>query len=54
VVRFLGEHAADWRDWLAVRDSCSLRSWRYSDDQIHFHYVTAWGAIASGRLSERR
>jgi methylmalonic aciduria homocystinuria type C protein len=32
--------AADWRDWLAVRERCSLQSWRYSDDQIRFHYVT--------------
>jgi hypothetical protein len=25
-------------DWLAVRDACSLRSWRYTDEQIHYHY----------------
>jgi methylmalonic aciduria homocystinuria type C protein len=25
-------------DWLAVRDSCSLRSWRYPDEQVHYHY----------------
>ena len=25
-------------DWLAVRDACSLRSWRYSDEQVRFHY----------------
>lgn len=30
--------SGDWRDWLAVRDSCALRSWRYSDEQIRFHY----------------
>jgi hypothetical protein len=39
------EHAqrsTDWRDWLAVRDACSLRDWRYSDAQILFHYVTVW------------
>jgi hypothetical protein len=29
----------DWRDWLAVRDSCELRAWRYGDDQIHYHYT---------------
>jgi hypothetical protein len=34
--------STDWRDWLAVRDSCSLNGWRYSDDQARFHYVTAW------------
>jgi methylmalonic aciduria homocystinuria type C protein len=28
----------DWRDWLVVRDSCALRAWRYSDEQIRFHY----------------
>jgi methylmalonic aciduria homocystinuria type C protein len=28
----------DSRDWLALRDSCSLRAWRYSDDEIHYHY----------------
>lgn len=30
--------STDWRDWLAVRDSCVLRTWRYSDDQIDYHY----------------
>jgi hypothetical protein len=33
------ERSTDWRDWLAVRERCSLQSWRYSDDQIRFHYV---------------
>jgi methylmalonic aciduria homocystinuria type C protein len=28
----------DWRDWLAVRESCSLRTWRYSDEQALYHY----------------
>lgn len=28
-----------WRDWLAVRDACSLRAHRYSDEQIAFHYA---------------
>jgi len=35
------EHAqgsGDPRDWLAVRDACSLRAWRYGDDQIRHHY----------------
>ncbi|HEX4422147.1 MAG TPA: hypothetical protein VH165_29750 [Kofleriaceae bacterium] len=25
-------------DWLAVRDRCALGAWRYSDDQIAYHY----------------
>lgn len=33
------QRGADWRDWLAVRERCSLQAWRYSDDQIRFHYV---------------
>jgi hypothetical protein len=32
------QRSADWRDWLAVRDSCALRAWRYSDEQAHYHY----------------
>jgi methylmalonic aciduria homocystinuria type C protein len=32
----------NWRAWLAVRDACSLREWRYSDEQIAFHYTHAW------------
>ena len=36
------QRSSDWRDWLAVRDACSLRSWRYTDDQIRFHYMTVW------------
>lgn len=31
-----------WRAWLAVRDSCSLRAHRYSDDQIRYHYTKVW------------
>ena len=33
------QRSTDWRDWLALRDRCSLRTWRYSDDQIHYHYA---------------
>ncbi|HSS02487.1 MAG TPA: hypothetical protein VLM79_35750 [Kofleriaceae bacterium] len=33
------QRSADWRDWLAVRERCSLQSWRYGDEQIRFHYV---------------
>ena len=36
------QRSTDWRDWLAVRDACSLGAWRYSDAQILFHYVTVW------------
>jgi len=36
------QRSSDWRDWLAIRESCSLRSWRYTDDQIRFHYMTVW------------
>jgi methylmalonic aciduria homocystinuria type C protein len=28
-----------WRDWVAVRDACPVgRPYRYTDDQIEFHY----------------
>jgi methylmalonic aciduria homocystinuria type C protein len=32
----------EWRAWLAVRDACSLRAHRYSDDQILYHYTHAF------------
>ena len=32
----------DWRAWLSVRDACSLRDWRYSDEQIAYHYTKVW------------
>jgi hypothetical protein len=28
-----------WRAWLAVRDACSLRSHRYADEQVEYHYT---------------
>ncbi len=31
-----------WRAWLAVRDSCTVSAWRYSDDQIRYHYTKTW------------
>jgi hypothetical protein len=34
--------ATSWEPWLAVRDACSLRAWRYSDDQIRYHYTKEW------------
>lgn len=39
----------DWRAWLAVRDACSLRAYRYSDEQIRFHYASAWPAAGDSR-----
>ncbi|HEY0477378.1 MAG TPA: hypothetical protein VGD37_07625 [Kofleriaceae bacterium] len=39
------QQSGRWQDWLSVRDSCTLRDWRYSDDQIRFHYLTAWRAL---------
>lgn len=38
------QRSTDWRDWLAVRERCSLQAWRYSDDQIRFHYVNGLAA----------
>jgi hypothetical protein len=32
----------EWRAWLAVRDACALRAWRYSDEQIEYHYTHAF------------
>jgi hypothetical protein len=32
----------DWRAWVAVRDACSLRAWRYTDEQIRYHYTKVW------------
>lgn len=32
----------DWRAWLAVRDSCTLREHRYSDEQVRYHYTKVW------------
>jgi cyanocobalamin reductase (cyanide-eliminating) / alkylcobalamin dealkylase len=30
----------DWRAWVAVRDACNIgRAYRYSDDQITYHYT---------------
>lgn len=34
------QRSHNWRDLLAVRDRCSMQSWRYTDDQIRFHYMT--------------
>jgi len=32
----------DWRAWLAVRDACVVRDYRYTDEQIRYHYTKAW------------
>lgn len=38
--------STDWRDWLAVRDACAVgRQFRYSDDQIAYHYSNAAAAL---------
>lgn len=42
--RARAQRSTDWRDWLRVRDSCSLQRWRYSDEQIRFHYE-AWAPV---------
>ena len=42
----LAQQSKDWRDWLAVRDRCSLRTWRYSDEQIQFHYPGMFDVLA--------
>ncbi len=31
-----------WEAWLAVRDACNLKAWRYSDHQIRYHYTKHW------------
>ncbi|MCW5807442.1 MAG: hypothetical protein KIT31_34110 [Deltaproteobacteria bacterium] len=33
---------ASARAWLAVRDACTIRAARYSDDQIRYHYESAF------------
>jgi len=38
-------HSDDWHDWLAVRDSCALQRWRYSEDQIRYHYTKLAGLV---------
>ena len=35
----------DWRAWLAVRDACTLRAARYSDEQIRYHYTHAFPGV---------
>lgn len=34
--------STSWEAWLAVRDACSLRAWRYPDEQIRYHYTKEW------------
>jgi hypothetical protein len=33
------QRSHDPRDWLAVRDRCTLQAFRYSDEQIAYHYA---------------
>lgn len=40
-----------WQAWLGVRDACSLRAWRYSDDQVRYHYTHAWPSVDPARKS---
>ena len=42
------QQSMDWRDWLTVRESCSLQNWRYSEDQIRFHYVNGLATRSRG------
>jgi cyanocobalamin reductase (cyanide-eliminating) / alkylcobalamin dealkylase len=42
------QQSMDWRDWLAVRESCSLQNWRYGEDQIRYHYVNGLAARSRG------
>jgi methylmalonic aciduria homocystinuria type C protein len=38
----------DWRAWLAVRDACNVgRAYRYSDEQITYHYTKNRSLLAS-------
>jgi len=34
-----------WQAWAGVREACSLRSHRYSDEQIAYHYTHAWRSV---------
>lgn len=41
--------AAHWRDWLAPRTACSVGSnWRFSDEQIIYHYTKDVRVIGTG------
>lgn len=33
------QQTTDARDWIALRDACSLRAWRYSEEEIEYHYA---------------
>jgi methylmalonic aciduria homocystinuria type C protein len=35
--------STDWRAWVAVREACTVgRAFRYSDDQLAYHYTKAF------------
>lgn len=40
--------SSSWEDWLAVRDACGLRTYRYSIAQIRYHYSKAWDRAPRG------
>jgi methylmalonic aciduria homocystinuria type C protein len=46
------QRSKDWRDWLAVRDSCSLRAWRYSEEQVRYHYIRSSRAGHAGHAGQ--
>jgi methylmalonic aciduria homocystinuria type C protein len=42
-----------WQAWVGVRDACSLRAWRYTNDQVEYHYTHAWPTVDPARNSRR-
>lgn len=38
-----------WQAWVGVRDACSLRAWRYSNEQVEYHYTHAWPTVDPAR-----
>jgi Methylmalonic aciduria and homocystinuria type C family len=48
------QRSMDWRDWLALRDRCSLRTWRYSDEQALYHYSGLSGRFGCGTVGNVR
>jgi cyanocobalamin reductase (cyanide-eliminating) / alkylcobalamin dealkylase len=42
----------DWRAWVAARDACNVgRAFRYSDDQIAYHYTKDRALLPVGELA---
>ncbi|MDX2092680.1 MAG: hypothetical protein SFX73_32745 [Kofleriaceae bacterium] len=40
-----------WQAWVGVRDACSLRAWRYTNEQVEYHYTHAWPTVDPARKS---